>query len=492
MKDISSCNGAAKTSPWKHACDLLSTIRPGQFLATGTPGYELVRSSFWSKTQADVKPRGIFQPSNAADVAVALLVLQFTRCPFAVKSGGHGRYPGESTVENGVLIDLVALNHIEVSPDRSTVSVGPGRRWFDVYSALEPLSLVVVGGRDADVGVGGFLLGGGIAFHSSMYGWATDNVKSFEAVLGNGSIVTASRTENTDLFRALRGGGGNFAIITSFVIDAYPYSGMWGGVRVSSWDYTKHILDAMIAYGLDSPNDPKVSVILNHGYHEGKWFWSNDLEYCDGVDDPPSQLKSFMDVPAIMDSTKRSNVSTLALAISRGSDSGFRNSYWVLVCKLDIRILEFYIDTFVREGEKLLGIPGFNPTGDIQVITAGMLKGMDKHGSNVLGLANSTEPLLLFNPAPRWHNAEDDETMLAAFQKIISSVRQEAEKLNVNHDFLYMNYSSQFQDVIAGYGSEQKEFMLQTSRKYDPEGVFQHLRAGGFKLHGAPLGGSSF
>lgn len=87
-------------------------------------------------------------------------MLQFTRCPFAVKSGGHGRYPGESTVENGVLIDLVALNHIEVSPDRSTVSVGPGRRWFDVYSALEPLSLVVVGGRDADVGVGGFLLGG--------------------------------------------------------------------------------------------------------------------------------------------------------------------------------------------------------------------------------------------------------------------------------------------------------------------------------------------
>lgn len=81
-------------------------------------------------------------------------------CPFAVKSGGHGCYVGQSSVNQGMTIDLVKLNLIEVSEDRRIVKLGPGSRWLDVYTSLEPLNLTVIGGRDADVGVGGFLLGG--------------------------------------------------------------------------------------------------------------------------------------------------------------------------------------------------------------------------------------------------------------------------------------------------------------------------------------------
>lgn len=82
------------------------------------------------------------------------------RCPFAVKSGGHGCYDGQSSVGRGITIDLVRLDQITLSDDRSIVTLGPGSHWLDVYTALEPLGVTVIGGRDAGVGVGGFLLGG--------------------------------------------------------------------------------------------------------------------------------------------------------------------------------------------------------------------------------------------------------------------------------------------------------------------------------------------
>lgn len=105
-------------------------------------------------------PACIFQPRAAVDVSVALIILQFTHCPFAVKSGGHGKFQGESSISNGVTIDLAKLNHISVEDDGAAVRIGPGNRWHDVYSALEPLGLTAVGGRAMTVGVGGFLLGG--------------------------------------------------------------------------------------------------------------------------------------------------------------------------------------------------------------------------------------------------------------------------------------------------------------------------------------------
>lgn len=89
-----------------------------------------------------------------------MVISRYSSCPFAVKSGGHGKFCGESSINDGILIDLAQLNGIKVAEDRSTVTVGPGNRWYDVYAAIEPLGITVVGGRASTVGVGGFLLGG--------------------------------------------------------------------------------------------------------------------------------------------------------------------------------------------------------------------------------------------------------------------------------------------------------------------------------------------
>lgn len=125
-------------------------------------------------------PKCRFAPLDALGVSLAVLTVQVTQCKFAVKSGGHGMFSGASNIDGGLTIDLLKLNQISVSSDQTQTSVGPGNRWFDVYNVLEPKGLAVIGGRVADIGVGGLTLGGGMSFFSGRYGWACDNVNTYE------------------------------------------------------------------------------------------------------------------------------------------------------------------------------------------------------------------------------------------------------------------------------------------------------------------------
>ena len=122
--------------------------------------YDYEISQFWSLQQSGTHPACIFRPSCADDVAVAVLVANATHCPFAAKSGGHAAFSGASNIAGGITIDFADLNEITVSSDRSIVSIGPGNTWYDVYTALEPRDLTVIGGRVAAIGVGGLTLGG--------------------------------------------------------------------------------------------------------------------------------------------------------------------------------------------------------------------------------------------------------------------------------------------------------------------------------------------
>ena len=118
------------------------------------------REGYFSTQQQELVPTCIAQPQSAEEVSQIIHILKEQRCIFAVKSGGHSTCPGASAIHNGVVIDLSKLNSIQVSADESTVSVGTGSRWGDVYSKLEEHGLLAVGGRVGSVGVGGFILGG--------------------------------------------------------------------------------------------------------------------------------------------------------------------------------------------------------------------------------------------------------------------------------------------------------------------------------------------
>jgi FAD/FMN-containing dehydrogenase len=138
--------------------------------------------------QGFIVPACVIRPSTTEEVSLALKTITKHECHFAVKSGGHAMFPGASNADGGITLDLRDINGIELffavedndMTRDTTVRLGTGLRWGQVYEFLEQFGVTVVGGRDSGVGVGGFLLGGGISFLSRQYGWASDNVKNYD------------------------------------------------------------------------------------------------------------------------------------------------------------------------------------------------------------------------------------------------------------------------------------------------------------------------
>ena len=126
----------------------------------GSANYTQEQYKYWSNQQVETQPICRVSPRKAEEAAAALLVTSYLQCPFAVKSGGHAAFAGASNIEGGVTIDLVSLNQVQVSSDKTLTQVGAGNRWLDVYKELDGQGLSVVGGRVADIGVGGLTLGG--------------------------------------------------------------------------------------------------------------------------------------------------------------------------------------------------------------------------------------------------------------------------------------------------------------------------------------------
>lgn len=169
----------------------------------------------------DKRPGLIAQCETPADVAAALAFALDTDTDIAVRAGGHS-VAGMSTLDDGIVIDVRPMKHMLIDTNARTAHVGAGVTWGEFDRAAQEHGLATTGGRVSTTGVAGFTLGGGSGWIERKHGLACDNLRSVELVLANGDRVVASATENADLFWALRGGGGNFGIATSFEFDLHP------------------------------------------------------------------------------------------------------------------------------------------------------------------------------------------------------------------------------------------------------------------------------
>lgn len=161
-----------------------------RILFPSQPAYAARIESYWCNN-AKLRPSCIFQPQSADEVSRAVTALAKANQPFAVRSGGHTNWAGSNNIDDGVTIDLGLLNSTVYDSTCQTAHIGPGGKWKDVYAELEKHGRTVAGGREAEVGVAGFLLGGGNNFHAARYGWACDNVIAYEVVVADGSIIIA-------------------------------------------------------------------------------------------------------------------------------------------------------------------------------------------------------------------------------------------------------------------------------------------------------------
>lgn len=131
------------------------------------------------------------------------------------------QYPGSNNINDGILVTLNSLNQTTIANDKKSIDVGPGARWVDVYRALAPDGLYTIGGRLKSIGVPGLTLLGGVSYFLNKYGFAADNVISYDVVLANGTQVTANAVNHTDLFWALKGSASNYGIVTNFQLKTF-------------------------------------------------------------------------------------------------------------------------------------------------------------------------------------------------------------------------------------------------------------------------------
>jgi FAD/FMN-containing dehydrogenase len=213
--------------------------------------YDAVRSLY--NGMIDKSPEMIARCTDVADVVTAVNFAKQNDLRVAIRGGGHNG-PGLGSVDDGLMIDMSMMKGVRVDPTARTVRVGSGCTQGDVDHATHVYGLAVPAGIVSTTGIAGLTLGGGTGYLTRKYGLTIDNLLEADVVLADGHIVTANKSENADLYWGLRGGGGNFGIVTSFLFQAHPVSMVHAGPIF--WDL-KDALTVMQTYRDFLPGAPE-------------------------------------------------------------------------------------------------------------------------------------------------------------------------------------------------------------------------------------------
>jgi FAD/FMN-containing dehydrogenase len=234
------------------AIDQLRAQARGDVISSEDERYEDARKVY--NAMIDRRPAVVVRAANAGDVIAAVNFARENGLEVAVRGGGHS-VPGFGTSDRGVVIDLVGMRGVRVDPAASTARAEGGATWGDFNAATHAFGLATTGGIISTTGVGGLTLGGGIGYLARGFGLSIDNLISADVVTADGSFVQASQDEHADLFWALRGGGGNFGIVTSFEFRLHPVRDIYGGPMFYELSEVETVLRFYREYIADAPRE---------------------------------------------------------------------------------------------------------------------------------------------------------------------------------------------------------------------------------------------
>ncbi|SDD46347.1 FAD/FMN-containing dehydrogenase [Cupriavidus sp. YR651] len=224
----------------------------GQLIQPGDAAYDQARAVY--NGMIDKRPALIARCTDVADVIAAVNAARDSGMLLAVRGGAHNG-AGLGTCDGGLVVDLSPMKGVFVDPKRNTIRVGGGCTWGDVDHAASAYGMATPSGFISTTGVGGLTLGGGIGYLSRACGLTIDNLLGAEVVLADGRLVNASSDENADLFWALRGGGGNFGVVTSFEFKAHAVGTVYGGPMLWPMDQARELMKWWRDFILTAPED---------------------------------------------------------------------------------------------------------------------------------------------------------------------------------------------------------------------------------------------
>ncbi|KAK6603098.1 FAD binding domain-containing protein [Botrytis cinerea] len=441
------------------ACSQLSTSYPEHLYFPNTSNYTYYNLEAWDvRTNAD--PACVFSPTSADQVAAGVGIISTCDAQFAIRGG----FPGANNINAGVMVALAGLNELQISADNTTIDVGPGNRWYDVYAYLEPYGRVVIGGRLKTIGVPGLTLIGGVHYFNNKYGYAMDNVVSYDVVLGNGTQVVASADCNPDLFWALKGGANNFVFDES-------------GIE----DFLQATCD------LAANNDPSIAAgaVITTTYNATTGAMSASLLGVQaGTESPPSRFANFTAIPAVQAVNNVTSMATWAAKLDSPLQM-FRVEFAVHSMKPNGTVLYQMWQMWKAAVEDVKDVVGFYPT---------FVTNLDPKSANTIAKTNGignvwgrddAESGIWWQMSTGWDLAQDDLRMTTWIQKVMGNIHSFAIANNVSSeetDFIYMGDAGGWQDPFSTFPAENVEKMISIREKYDAEGVFSRLNWGGFKI----------
>ncbi|PLN83661.1 hypothetical protein BDW42DRAFT_164384 [Aspergillus taichungensis] len=455
------------------ACDVFATLFPGKYADQSSGDYTAeverpISGTCWLKSTC------FFEAHTTSDVAFGLKIVTTLGTKFATRSGGHQQNVGFSSIEDGVVLDLSRLTSSSLSEDHKTVRLGTGNRWGEVYNRLEEYGLGAVGGRSGDVGVGGLILGVGIPFFSSKYGFACDNVQQFEVVLANSTVVNATANSHPDLFKALKGGGPNYGIVTHFTLYTIPTDIWYHVAQYNESDY-KQVLSAIVATQAKMEDDSNAGVLFSGS--NGTMMVG--MLYAEPTENPPvfSAFDSLKPIRTLAPPT----IGTIAKLVDffTANSPTARYLSFATSYETDLDLYKSAYGSFISRQHFTSPTKGALQYG-IQTITKAAVQAGQKRGGNWLGMKPVSTNW--WHVVAAWFDEKDDKAALEASTGMMKNMTNLATDAGKYLDFQFQNDADVSQSPLKSYGEENFKKFAAVAASYDPQQVFQKLQNSGFKI----------
>ncbi|KAI1213726.1 FAD-binding domain-containing protein [Annulohypoxylon truncatum] len=470
------------------SCTIAALIFPAQVFNSTSSEYPLEEDVNWSQT-CWLPSNCFIRPRSAQEVALLLKVIAKVGCKFAVRGRGHNPNPGFSSVDSsGILLDLRDLNSLALD-QKGVLHAGPGNSWGDLWDAAEASNRTVAGAREQEVGISGCLLGGGMPYFSSQYGLATDNVKNYEVVLANSTIIYANATENPELFRALKGGGSNLGahqytgLVTRFDIDTYPLLHTQYSINTYNTTDYAYILNATVQVQEAMEFDSRIDIFVTFSPSA----INVGLFYADWAVEPPAVFKPFYNLESLIGSpVPLANGIIVSLTSAFAASSApydARRSPSAATTMVDYDLyIKFYEQFLSIAQSSSMSFPA-NLSYTIEPMSSAMVQKGEDLGGNLCGLPKVSQTW--WSLVVEWQDEADDAVAQRTIEALQDSIDGLSRDRDLLLDFQFMNHAGPTQKVLESYGEANFDQLKSVAQRYDPNGLFQNLQNNGF-LVGKP------
>jgi FAD/FMN-containing dehydrogenase len=428
----------------------------GKTTTPADPGYDAARA-VWNGF-IDVRPALIAYCRNTADVVAAVNLTRAAGLPIAVRAGSHS-VAGFSVCDDGVVIDLTGMRQVTVEVDEQLAIVEPGATWADFDAATGAHGLASTGGLVSSTGVAGLTLGGGIGWLQRKYGLACDNLRSAEVVTADGDLIDA----DAQLLWGLRGGGGNFGIVTRFVFDLHPVSIVVGGLLMFPFDRAEEVLRAFRDWAVEAPDEAALLAAINCAPPEpfvppelvGQRVvalvgcWCGDVAKSEEVLAPLRALGPVVDLFGPMP------YPALQSMLDGGAPHGLRNYFrGGFIADLSDAVIAGVLDHGARMPSPMSQIHLHQMGGAVGRVGTGM--------SSFSGRAAGYS----YNLIGTWVDPSEDATHIAA----VRAASDDLAPLSLGSS--YINFDADDHRAHEAYGDQIYERLSRLKREYDSANLF--------------------